>query len=121
MRENEDAGDVLKGSKRIIYIAGCGRSGTTILGFALGSIGRAIDLGEILDFVKFKGRPNGFGPGTPNHEFWDSVMRNVSSKLGGLDFDTLEFMQRKLDSHQALLRSVLLADGERRNGVKQYR
>ena len=109
------------GSKRIIYIAGCGRSGTTILGFAFGSIGRAIDLGEVLDFVKFKGRPNGFGPGTANYEFWDGVMRDVASKLCGLDFDTLESMQGKLDSHHALVRSVLFTDSERRHGLKQYR
>jgi hypothetical protein len=121
VRENEDACGVLRGSKRIVYIAGCGRSGTTILGFALGGIDRAIDLGEVLDFIKFKGRPNGFGPGTPNYEFWDSVMRDVASKLCGLDFDTLEPMQGKLDSHRALLRSVLLVDGDRRNGLKEYR
>jgi hypothetical protein len=84
---------VLRTPKRVIYIAGCGRSGTTILGFALGSMGRTIDLGEVVDFVKFKGRPNGFGPDTPNYSFWDDVMRDVAAKLSTLDFDSLEYMQ----------------------------
>jgi hypothetical protein len=111
---------VSSASKRIIYIAGCGRSGTTILGFALGSIGRAIDLGEVLDFVKFKGRPNGFGPDTPNYAFWNDVMHDVAARLSVLDFDALECMQRRLDSHRALLRSMFLSHGKPRDGLRRY-
>jgi hypothetical protein len=119
--KHEDVCGVLRNSKRIVYIAGCGRSGTTILGFALGNMGRAIDLGEVLDFVKFKGSPNGFGPDTANYKFWDNVRSDVASKLCGIDFDSLKSLERKLDSHQALLRSVLLAGRAQPGGLEQYR
>ena len=107
--------------KRILYIAGCGRSGSTILGFALGSIARTIDLGEVLDFAKFRGRPNGFGPATENYRFWNAVSRDVGAKLGGLNFDSVAHLQRNLDSHRFLLQSLLTGEKAGRDGLNQYR
>jgi hypothetical protein len=48
-------------------------------------------------------------------------MRDVASRLGGLDFKRLALLQKHLDSHQALLRSFVLADGERLQGLTEYR
>jgi hypothetical protein len=91
-------------SCKILYIAGCGRSGTTILGFVFGNMARAVDLGEVLDVIKFKGRPNGFGPETPNHQFWEGVIRDVQEELGGLDYVKLAALQSRLDTHWAVLK-----------------
>lgn len=60
---------------------GCGRSGTTIMGFILGNGETCLDLGEVADFLKRKGEPNGFEPETPNGRFWKAVTAHV---VGGL-------------------------------------
>jgi hypothetical protein len=43
------------GKKKLIYIMGCGRSGSTILGFILNNGNSCLDLGEVIDFLKRKG------------------------------------------------------------------
>lgn len=65
-------------SKRIIYIVGCGRSGSTLMGFALGNIAGALDLGEVMDFLRFRGHPNGFDSDSDNYQFWDGVLKLFS-------------------------------------------
>jgi hypothetical protein len=48
-------------------------------------------------------------------------MHDVESRLGGLDFERLARWQKRLDSHQALLRPLFLGGAERRQGLTQYR
>jgi len=62
-----------KAKKKLIYVMGCGRSGTTILGVALGKGNKCLDLGEVVNFLKRidvrltimgrKQRPGNFGGG----------------------------------------------------------
>lgn len=94
--------------RRILYVVGCGRSGSTILGFALGNLARAIDLGEVLDFVKFRGQPNGFGPETDNYRFWSGLLTGIEKRLGKrIDFDRLRSLQARVDTHTALLLALI--------------
>lgn len=62
-----------KAKKKLIYVMGCGRSGTTILGVALGNGHGCLDLGEVIDFLKRRGVPNSYGPETKTGQFWGEV------------------------------------------------
>lgn len=107
--------------KKIIYVVGCGRSGTTLLGFVLGNSTSTLDLGEVLDFVRFRGCPNGFGPGTENYAFWQSVFRRVESDMGEIDFVRLARLQSAVDSHRSLLPLVVLGNMFRKRDLVEYR
>ena len=67
---------------KIIYIMGCGRSGTTILGYILGNGEKACDLGELIDFIKREGQPNGFGLETENGQFWHTIRQRMKGDIG---------------------------------------
>ncbi|WP_419176476.1 hypothetical protein [Desulfosediminicola sp.] len=69
-------------AKNILYILGCGRSGSTLLGFVLGNGNGFIDLGEVVDFWRFKGRPNGFSPDSANYKFWSKILTKVERETG---------------------------------------
>ena len=97
--------------KKLIYVTACGRSGTTILGYLLGNARHVLDLGEINEWLRFVGRPNGFGPDTENYQFWDRVMSRYVELGGRLDFDRLRQLQRRVDYHYAML--AQLATGYR--------
>lgn len=107
--------------KKLLYVTACGRSGTTLLGFVLGNIQGAIDLGEVNEYVRFRGRPNGFEPGTTNYEFWDRVLIRLRSKIGEPDFEGLEHLHRAVDYHLAMLAQVLTGGGYRGKSVVQQR
>lgn len=66
-----------KTKKKLIYVMGCGRSGTTILGVALGNGHGCLDLGEVVDFLKRRGVPNSYGPETKTGQFWGTVTNRV--------------------------------------------
>lgn len=70
-----------KDKKKLLYIMGCGRSGTTIMGFVLGNGECCLDLGEATDFLKREGEPNGFGPETANGKFWAAVAQRVLQEI----------------------------------------
>ena len=92
--------------RRLLYVAACGRSGTTILGYLLGNAKGALDLGEVNEWLRFDGRPNGFGPGTENYAFWDKVMTLFVGYYGRPDFARLRQLQRQVDYHWAMLGQV---------------
>lgn len=106
-------------SKRIIYIVGCGRSGSTLMGFALGNITGALDLGEVMDFLRFRGHPNGFDSDSDNYQFWDGVLKDLLSSHD-VDLGKLEEIQTKLDSHSSFLPSLLFGDYYRRKNMLVY-
>lgn len=93
--------------KSILYIGGCGRSGTTVLGFVLGNMGHALDLGEVVDFAEFEGAPNGFPPNSPNYEFWARVRAGVEKDIGPIDWTRLRRTSRRFDSHFGAITCLL--------------
>lgn len=101
-------------NKKIIYIVGCGRSGSTLMGFALGNSTGALDLGEDICFSRFRGCPNGFEADSENYKYWQNIQRNLEVELGPLDFSTLGRMQRAVDHHRNFLQVLLLGSSYRR-------
>lgn len=94
-------------NSKLIYVVGCGRSGSTILGFCLGNAEEVLDLGEVLDFAKFKGRPNGFDRNTENYLFWNRIVQILLSNPEWVGFDEFLRLQKIFDSHYFLFLSVL--------------
>lgn len=88
--------------KKIIYVLGCGRSGSTILGFCLGNAANTLDLGEVIEFTRFRGRPNGFDQSTENYAFWDRVLQLIETRDGEINFDRIKRLQNRFDKHYAI-------------------
>lgn len=107
--------------KKIIYIVGCGRSGSTILGFALGNAVGAMDLGEVSAFIGLRGRPNGFAMSSENYAFWDAILRDVSGRLGEIDFSRLAAIQSAVDRPTSVVPLALFGHLYRRDDVSAYR
>jgi len=63
---------------------GCGRSGSTILGFVLGNGEKACDLGEVIDFLKRDGKPNSFETGSENARFWYRITQLMKSDISSV-------------------------------------
>jgi len=106
---------------RLVYVVGCGRSGTTILGFCLGNAAGAIDLGEVLDFARFRGQPNGFEPGTENYQFWQRVGAQLHGDRRWPGFDAFGALQKRFDRHASLLPVALLGRLLVPFGLTRYR
>lgn len=92
---------------KLIYVVGCGRSGSTILGFCLGNAEDTLDLGEVLDFAKFKGKPNGFDSNTENYQFWNKIVQTLLSNPEWVGFDEFLRLQKIFDTHYFLFLSIL--------------
>lgn len=106
--------------KKIIYIVGCGRSGSTLLGFALGNAVGALDLGEVIEFARFQGKPNGFGAETENYKYWQNILLGIEAELGPLDFESIRRMQMEVDSHASFLPVLLSGDHYPRKSYVPY-
>jgi hypothetical protein len=61
----------------VIYVMGAGRSGSTILGVALGNCADIFYAGELEAWLRKSGAPN-FG-GTRRTQFWDAVLESVDA------------------------------------------
>lgn len=107
--------------KKLIYITACGRSGTTILGYLLGNTKDALDLGEVNEWLRFDGKPNGFPPGTENYAFWEKVMSRFIEYHGKPDFDRLRFLQRHTDYHYSLFGQVVTSYRLRQRECQEFR
>jgi hypothetical protein len=59
----------------VIYVMGAGRSGSTVLGVALGNCANVFYAGELEAWLRRSGNPN-FG-GAARTQFWNSVRQNV--------------------------------------------
>lgn len=106
--------------KKIVYIVGCGRSGSTLLGFALGNAAGALDLGEVIDFARFEGAPNGFESETENYQYWQDIQHRLEAELGPIDFDALRKMQMAVDCHASFLPVLLLGTRYRHKSHLPY-
>ena len=106
---------------KLIYVVGCGRSGSTILGFCLGNAEDTLDLGEVLDFAKFEGKPNGFDSNTENYQFWNKIIQTLLSNPEWVGFDEFFRLQKIFDTHYFLFLSILPSFILNYLGLQKYR
>jgi hypothetical protein len=99
--------------KKVIYILGCGRSGSTITGFVLGNGDRCLDLGEVIYFLRTKGHPNEFDETTDNGRFWKQVREGVEHDVPEIFGDEHAGSLMKLESYRAFPRLFLGLFSER--------
>jgi hypothetical protein len=74
-----DAGCGLTTNPRVIYVMGAGRSGSTILGVALGNADTVFYAGELDAWLRRSGVPN-FG-GSDRESFWDLIRNDVKAAV----------------------------------------
>ena len=107
--------------KKLIYIAGCGRSGSTIMGFCLGNATDVLDLGEVLDYARLGGRPNGFGPESENFRYWMAVRERVERDPCWVGLDSFRALQARFDTHRAFPFLVIVPFLLVPFGLRRYR
>lgn len=95
----------------VLYIAGMGRSGSTLLCRTLGSVDGFIATGELMRIIG-RGLGNGdlCGCGVPvgRCELWSAVMREVDRRSPGLDLARLEETRRRITEGWDFLRFLFL-------------
>jgi len=93
-------------TKKLIYIIGTGRSGTTLLDIMLGNIDNAISLGEINRFYK----RNGIPPKRKEHSDVFAFWRKIKLQLNHHDetkYNKLEKLFFNNEYHSAFIKSLL--------------
>ena len=100
----------------VIYIIGTGRTGTTLLGMALGNNKAVFDTGELLKFVKLKGEPHGFDASSANYKFWHSIYHKLHTKIK-ID-EKLESLIHRVEYHKYFFKNFF--GGSKNEGYNQY-
>jgi len=92
-------------ARKLIYIMGAGRSGTTLLDIMLGNNSNAISLGEINRFYKRQGVPPNRDLESDTYVFWEGIRTQLNS-LGHSDLLKLYKLFDKNEYHTALFKSI---------------
>ena len=92
-------------TKKLIYIVGAGRSGTTLLDIMLGNSQSAVSLGEINRFYKRNGLPPKREVSSKTFQFWSKIKSNLTSN-NPTDFNSLNKLFRKNEYHSAFFKSL---------------
>jgi sulfotransferase family protein len=74
----EPSPDAADRSPSVIYVMGAGRSGSTVLGVALGNCANVFYAGELEAWLRRSGVPN--FPGATRTRFWDVVRQSVDGE-----------------------------------------
>ncbi|WP_200389737.1 hypothetical protein [Thiocapsa imhoffii] len=107
--------------KKIIYIMGCGRSGSTILGYCLGNAEKAVDLGEVLDYGPRKGLPSDFRMRQESLNYWNSVTTRLAKQSDWIGIDEFTKLQKRLDNHYMIIPLLYFPFLLIPFGLKKYR
>ena len=72
-----------EGKLKVVFIAGCGRSGTTILGQLLGEFDNFVNIGEGVRYLfdRTKELPCGCGSSAFDCSFWKDIIRSIPEDL----------------------------------------
>ncbi|QVL50299.1 MAG: sulfotransferase [Thiocapsa sp.] len=108
-------------AKSLIYIGGCGRSGTTIIGFCIGNASETIDLGEVIDYARRCGKPIRFKEYPESREFWQAVTKRLQESPDWIGLTQFAKLQRRLDTHASFLPLLLVPFVLRPLGLVKYR
>lgn len=76
--------------KTILYIMGCGRSGSTILDILLSNSKDVFTVGELRYYFNFKGEDN--SKKSHNAVFWAKVRDQILEKYPTLSFESCDMM-----------------------------
>ena len=91
--------------KRLIYIIGAGRSGTTVLDIVLGNASGATSLGEVNRFFRRGGIPPARKTAEPTALFWDRFRKDFEdSDPEFSDYPTLQNLMHANEYHTAFFR-----------------
>lgn len=76
---------------KVLYIVGCGRSGSTILHNVMSQVNGFVGIGELSQmWNKFQKRKCGCGERVNECPFWNSVFERMNERLGGVDWETMQ-------------------------------
>ena len=67
-----------------------------------------------------RGRPNGFPPGSPNHEFWARISQGMEKEIGPIDWTRVRCLSRRYDSHLGAMTCLLTFGLFPRRGRREY-
>jgi len=101
---NDQPNDTMKSGKRIIYILGAGRSGTTITDVILCNAPQIESLGEIFRFPELNGKPHGFESGSTCYKFWANISKKFQ-ELSPLSLDELHNIAHDIEYHSNFLKT----------------
>ncbi len=91
-------------SKKIIYIIGAGRSGTTLLDIVLGNNPQTFSAGELNRFPTRNGIPPLLEKESPKFIFWDNFKTKLFQKFKKFDFAGLNDLINKYEYHLGVFR-----------------
>lgn len=92
--------------KRVIYIMGAGRSGTTLLDIILGNANDIFSCGELISFPKLKGIPHGFEKESKQFLFWKNVEKSLFEKNKEFQYDDLIRTVNAVESHRTFFNNL---------------
>lgn len=93
-------------TKKLIYIIGTGRSGTTLLDIMLGNIDNTISLGEINRFYKRNGIPPKRKETSEVYKFWSKIRIKLNHN-DETNYKKLEELFYNNEYHSAFIKSAL--------------
>ncbi|MDX2246611.1 MAG: sulfotransferase [Bacteroidia bacterium] len=90
--------------KKIIYIIGAGRSGTTLLDVALGNAGNVFSCGELNRYPVREGIPTGFQNAPERLAFWSHFTENFQKNH---DLKKQAILHDEFEYHKGLVKRLL--------------
>lgn len=97
--------------KKILYIMGAGRSGTTILGILIGNLQKSYHVGEINKFFEFKGVPHARKEGEACYNVYKEIFNDFF-----VEYCEKELMiPRSFEYHSGLMKSFFVSSGSELN------
>lgn len=94
----------------VLYIAGIGRSGSTLLCRTLGSVDGFVGTGELMRIVE-RGVATGdkcsCGTAVDDCELWADVLRELRRRSPGLDLDRLDALRKRVTEGRSLVPYLL--------------
>lgn len=93
-------------SKKIIYILGAGRSGTTLLDIVLGNGENMTSRGEINRFPKRNGYSPNCPTDSPNYCYWENIKNLLKERNPQFaDLSVINRLHQKFEYHSGLIKS----------------
>ena len=106
--------------KKVIYILGTGRSGTTVIDIVVGNNDDIFSCGELVRYSELKAEPHGFPPDSENYIFWKNIEQKLFDRLPS-SHDELFRISRKLEFHPSFFFNLFkLTSRKNKQLYKEY-